>query len=99
MFSGHFPLLRVGLILGPGLFPKTSFFKWPQPWKSPSDAVKKLQSTLLYLLQLYLIPVSVLTDVIFICETKICDDTKDNVPCFSLSSVILETMWGRDGAQ
>lgn len=82
MFSGYFPLLTVGPILGPGVPPKTSFFKWPQqqPWKSPSDAVKKLQSRLLYLLHLYLIPVSVLTDVIFICETKICEDTRDNVP-------------------
>lgn len=55
----------------PGLSSKTSLFKWPQrqSWKVLLDAVNNLQSRFLYLLQLYLIPVSVLTDAVFICQT------------------------------
>ena len=96
MFSGRFTPLTMGPLLGPGLSSETSFFKWPQQWswKVSLDAANNLRRRFLYLLQVYLIPVNVLTDVIFICETKYCEDTRDSAPCCFF---ILHDPWNHVG--
>lgn len=92
MFPGHFTPLTMGPILGPGLSSKTLFFKWPQrqSWRVTWNAVNNLQSRFPYLLQLYLNPISVLADVIFIDDRKFCEDSRDNALFFSL---ILHDLW------
>lgn len=59
-------------------------------WKVTWNAVNNLQSSFLYLLQLYLNPISVLADVIFIYERKFCEGCRDSSLFLSL---ILHDLW------